>query len=64
LAADEAYRLTRIGYQGGKLSLAELNAARRTLTEARAQTLDARLERLGAEAMLARLQGVAPFGDQ
>jgi len=63
-AADEAYRLTRIGYQGGKLSLAELNTARRALTEARAQTLDARLERLGAEAMLARLQGVAPFGDQ
>lgn len=63
-AADEAYRLTRVGYQGGKLSLAELNAARRALTEARAQTLDARLERLSAEAMLARLQGVAPFGDQ
>jgi len=62
-AADEAYRLTRIGYQGGKLSLAELNIARRALTEARAQTLDARLERLSAEAMLARLQGVAPFGD-
>ncbi len=64
MAADEAYRLTRIGYQGGKLSLTELNAARRALTEARAQTLNARLERLGAEAMLARLQGVAPFGDQ
>jgi cobalt-zinc-cadmium efflux system outer membrane protein len=64
MAADEAYRLTRIGYQGGKLALAELNTARRALTEARAQTLDARLERLGAEAILARLQGVAPFGDQ
>ena len=64
MAGDEAYRLTRIGYQGGKLSLAELNAARRALTEARAQTLEARLERLSAEATLARLQGVAPFGDQ
>jgi cobalt-zinc-cadmium efflux system outer membrane protein len=64
MAADEAYRLTRIGHQGGKLSLVELNAARRGLTEARAQTLNARLERLSAEAMLARLQGVAPFGDQ
>jgi len=63
-AADEAYRLTRVGYQGGKVSLAELNAARRALFEARAQTLDARLERLSAEAMLARLQGATPFGDQ
>ncbi|MDR3509775.1 MAG: TolC family protein, partial [Caulobacteraceae bacterium] len=62
--AEEAYRLSRIGYEGGKLPLIELLNARRALAEARAQTLDARLERLGAEAALARLQGAAPFGDQ
>jgi len=62
--AEEAYRLSRVGYEGGKAPLIELLAARRALAEARAQTLDARLERLGAEAALARLQGVAPFGDQ
>jgi cobalt-zinc-cadmium efflux system outer membrane protein len=63
-AAQEAARLARIGYEGGKLSLSELLNARRALAEARSQTLEARLERLGAEAAVARLQGVAPFGDQ
>jgi cobalt-zinc-cadmium efflux system outer membrane protein len=62
-AAAEAYRLTRTGYEGGKLPLLELLSARRALTEARSQSLTALLERLGAEAELARLQGVAPFGD-
>lgn len=63
-AADEAYRLTRIGYEGGKLALIELTNARRALADARAQTLDAALERLSAQATLARLQGRALFGDQ
>jgi len=63
-AAEEAYRLTRIGYESGKLDLVELLNARRTLAEARAQAIDAALERLSAQAALARLQGVAPFGDQ
>lgn len=62
-ATEQAYRLTRLGYEGGKLPLSELTAARRTLAEARARTLDARLGRLTAEAALARLQGRAPFGD-
>lgn len=62
--AEEAYRLSRLGYEGGKLPLSEVLNARRALAEARTQTLDARLERLGAEAALARLQGVDPFGDQ
>lgn len=62
--ADEAYRLTRIGYEGGKLDLVELLNARRALAEARAQTIDAALARLSAQAALARLQGSAPFGDQ
>lgn len=62
--AEEAYRLTRIGYEGGKLDLVELLNARRALTEARAQTIDAALERLSAQAALARLAGSPPFGDQ
>ena len=63
-AAAEAYRLTRLGYQGGKLPLSELLTARRALADAQTQTLDAQLERLSAEAALARLRGVIPFGDQ
>lgn len=63
-AAEEAARLARVGYEGGKLSLLELLTARRGLAEARTHTIEARLERLSAEAALARLQGVTPFGDQ
>ena len=62
-AAAEAYRLTRLGYEGGKLPQSELVTARRGLTDARQQALTAKLERLSAEAALARLQGIAPFGD-
>ncbi len=62
-AAAEAYRLTRVGYEGGKLPQSELVTARRVLTDARNQTVTAKLERLSAEATLARLQGIAPFGD-
>lgn len=61
--AEEAYRLTRIGYESGKIPLSEVLNARRALTDARSQALDARVERLNAEATLDRLQGVAPFGD-
>ena len=61
--AQEAYRLTRVGYEAGKLPLSEVLTARRALTEARNQTLKARQDRLGAEAELARLRGVTPFGD-
>ena len=62
-SAAEAYRLSRLGYKGGKLPLLEVSAARRALAEARAATIDARLERLSAEAEVARLAGTAPFGD-
>lgn len=61
--AQEAYRLTRIGYEAGKLPLSEVLNARRTLTDARNQTLKAREDRLNAEAELARLRGVTPFVD-
>ncbi len=62
--AEEAYRLTRLGYEGGKLELVELLNAQRALAEARAQTINAALERLSAQAGLARLAGSTPFGEQ
>ncbi len=62
-AAQEAYRLGRLGYEGGKLPLIEVLNAQRTLAEARERTLDAQLARLTAEAALARLEGREPFGD-
>jgi cobalt-zinc-cadmium efflux system outer membrane protein len=62
-AAEKAYTLTRSGYEGGKLSFIEVLASSRALADARATTIDARLERLTAEAALARLQGAIPFGD-
>jgi cobalt-zinc-cadmium efflux system outer membrane protein len=55
--AVEAFRLTRIAYEGGKSPLLELINARRALADARAQTIEAQLARLRAEAGLARLQG-------
>jgi len=62
-AANEAYRLARIGYDAGRTPLVELLTARRNLTEAQLRTLDARATRVRAEAALARLQGRIPFGD-
>ena len=62
-AADEAYRLARVGYDAGRTPLIELLTARRNLTAAQAATLEARLARITAEAALARLFGRIPFGD-
>ncbi len=62
-AAVEAFRLTQVAYEGGKSPLLELINARRSLAEARAQTIEAQLARLRAEAGLARLQG-RPIGDR
>lgn len=61
--AEEAYRLTRVGYEGGKLELVELLNAQRALAEARAQSINAAVERLSAQAGLARLANASPFGD-
>lgn len=61
-AAAEAYRLSRIGYEAGRLPLIELTAARRALASARLQALEARLARVRAEAEAARLAGKPPFG--
>lgn len=61
-AAAEGYRLARIGYEAGRTSLLELLSFRRALTEAQGRSLDARTQRIQAEAALARLAGKIPFG--
>jgi cobalt-zinc-cadmium efflux system outer membrane protein len=63
-AASETYRLTRIGYDAGRLPLSELLAARRDLITARGRAIDTKLARAKAFADLARAQGRIPFGDQ
>ncbi|MGA9581668.1 MAG: TolC family protein [Allosphingosinicella sp.] len=57
-ASAEAYRLARIGYDSGRIPLAELLTTRTALVEARERLVDARLARVKAEAELARAQGV------
>ncbi len=61
-SAEEAYRLTRIGFEAGRISQLELRASRAALINARNAAIDARLARVRAEVDLARLQGRAPFG--
>lgn len=61
-AASEAYRLSRVAYENGRASLLELVNARRAAGLARSTTIEARLARAIAEAVLARLQGQVPFG--
>ncbi|WP_295168832.1 TolC family protein [uncultured Brevundimonas sp.] len=63
-AASEAYRLTRIGFEAGRLSQLELRSARAGMVQARETAIAARLSRAKAEADLARLEGRAPFGAQ
>lgn len=63
-AATEAYRLTRIGFEAGRLSQLELRSGRAGLVQARETAIEARLTRARAEAELARLEGRAPFGAQ
>lgn len=62
--AEEAYRLTRLGYEGGKLDLIELLTARRALSDAHTQAIEAAIERVSAQAALARLSGWASAGDK
>ena len=58
-SAGEAYRLARVGYDAGRSPLAELLSSRRALTEAQLRTLDAKSQRIRAEAALARLAGAS-----
>jgi cobalt-zinc-cadmium efflux system outer membrane protein len=62
IAATEAYRLGRIGYDAGKTPLLELLAIRRALSEAQALTIDARLSRVRALATLSLAEGRNVFG--
>lgn len=61
--AAEAYRLGRIGYDAGKTSLLEVLTIRRALTDARLLTIDARLARVRALALLSIVDGRIAFGD-
>lgn len=61
-AAEEAYGLTRTGFDAGKVSLLDLLAARRALTDAKLRLLDAQVAGIAAHAALARLAGITPFG--
>ena len=61
-AAEEAYRLSRIGFEAGRISQLELSSSRAALIAARNAAVDARLARARAEIDLARLQGRLPFG--
>jgi cobalt-zinc-cadmium efflux system outer membrane protein len=60
--ADQAYRLTRTGYDAGRTPLIEVLTAQRNLIDAQSRLLDSRLARIRAEAALARLAGQSPFG--
>jgi len=62
-ASAEAYRLSQIGYEAGRVSLLELASARRGLIETRRQTISTRLARVAAEAEAARVTGRLPFGE-
>ena len=62
-AANEAYRLGRIGYDAGKTPLVELLAIRRALAEASARTIEARLARVRALATLSLAEGRPVFGE-
>lgn len=60
-SAAEAYRLTRIGFDEGRLSALELRSARSGLVQARTTAIAGRLSRTRAEAEIARLEGRRPF---
>ena len=62
-AAGEAYRLGRVGYDAGKTALVELLAIRRSLSEAKALTIDTRLARIRALATLSTAEGRIAFGE-
>ena len=61
-SSEEAYRLSRIGFEAGRISQLELRGTRAALITARNAAVDARLARVRAEIDLARLQARAPFG--
>ncbi len=60
-AAEEAYRLARVGFDAGRISQLELRSIRSALIAARNSAVDARLARVRAEVELARLDSRPPF---
>ncbi|GAA4795719.1 MAG TPA: TolC family protein [Xanthomonadaceae bacterium] len=62
-AAEEAYRMARVGFDAGRLSQLELRSTRASLISARNAAVEARLARVRAEIDLAGLEGRAPFGE-
>ena len=62
-AAEEAYRLSRVGFDAGRISQLELRSSRAALIAARNAAVDARQARVMAEIDLALLEGRAPFGE-
>lgn len=60
-AGEEAYRLARIGFDAGRISLLELRSTRAALNASRATAVDARIARVLAEIDLAGLEGRIPF---
>ncbi|WP_201463915.1 TolC family protein [Brevundimonas aurantiaca] len=60
-SAEEPSRLSRIGFEAGRISQLELRATRTALVNARTAAVDARLARVRAEIDLARQDGRAPF---
>jgi cobalt-zinc-cadmium efflux system outer membrane protein len=62
-AANEAYRLGKLGYESGKTSLIELLFIRRAFTDAMLTTIDARMSLVNALAALAIAEGRIAFGD-
>lgn len=63
LAAADAYRLGRVGYDAGKTALLELLAIRRAWSDATALTIEARLGRVRALATLSLAEGRNVFGE-
>lgn len=63
-AATEAYRLGRIGYEAGRTSLVELLATRRSLSDAKLVTIEARVARVRAIALLAQSEGRLAFSGE
>ncbi len=62
-AAGDAYRLGRVGYDVGKTALVELLAIRRSLSEAKALTIESRLALVRALATLSTAEGRIAFGE-
>lgn len=62
-AAQEAYRLARIGFDAGRIAQLELRSTRAALIAARSAAVDARVARVMAEIEMALVEGRAPFGE-